>query len=888
MLRIVQSSGSSRAKSYYSTADYYAQGQELAGVWQGKGSAMLGLSGKVDRADWDRLCDNLHPASGEPLTPRHKDERRVGYDFNFHVPKSVSLLYGATHDERVLQAFRASVRDTMLEIEAEAKARVRTQGRNEDRTTGNLVWGEYVHLTSRPVDGVPDPHLHAHCFVFNATFDREEGRWKAAQLGDIKRDAPYFEAVFHSLLARRLEELGLQTVRTATGWELSGLGIGTLDKFSRRTSQIEAEAERLGITDPDAKSQLGAQTRERKAKDLDMPELRSLWLDRLTAEERRSLDAIADRIGREPVQPDDRATRDGVARAMEHAFERNSVVPERTLLAAALKQAVGRGTRSEVERLVAEQPLLRGTRNGRTLVSTAEVLDEERRLLAFAREGRGACRPLAPDRTTFSRDWLNEQQRSAVRHVLGSRDRVILIRGAAGTGKTSMMQETREALEAAGVHVHAFAPSAAASRGVLRAEGFDTADTVARLLVDPAMHAQVKGGVIWVDEAGLLGTRTMADLFELAEEQNARVILSGDRRQHGSVERGAALRLLQDEAGLRPAELKEIQRQRDRYKAAISDLAEGHTDRGFRRLDQLGWIRECDDATRNEQLATAYADSVQAGKSALVVSPTHAEGRAITQAIRTELQQRGLLSGPTHEIQTLEPVSLTIGEKHDPTAYRSGDVLVFHQNARGFRRGQRLRVGSQPVPLDQAERFEVFRPTTIPVMIGDRVRVTRNGTTVGKSDRLNNSDLFTIRGFTPEGHLIARPVEETRQAKDYVIDRDFGHLAPGFVVTSHASQGRTVNRVFIGQSSHSFAASSREQFYVSASRGREQVLVFTDDKEELLRAVDRSDERLTATELAESVDQRRRHVVRSLAELQTPARIPDRTPHQREEVDRDR
>jgi ATP-dependent exoDNAse (exonuclease V) alpha subunit len=173
-------------------------------------------------------------------------------------------------------------------------------------------------------------------------------------------------------------------------------------------------------------------------------------------------------------------------------------------------------------------------------------------------------------------------------------------------------------------------------------------------------------------------------------------------------------------------------------------------------------------------------------------------------------------------------------------------------------------------------------------MIGDRVRVTRNGTTVGKSDRLNNSDLFTIRGFTPEGHLIARPVEETRQAKDYVIDRNFGHLAPGFVVTSHASQGRTVNRVFIGQSSHSFSASSREQFYVSASRGREQVLVFTDDKEELLRAVDRSDERLTATELAESVDQRRRHVVRSLVELQTPSRNPDRTPHQREEVDRDR
>jgi ATP-dependent exoDNAse (exonuclease V) alpha subunit len=58
-----------------------------------------------------------------------------------------------------------------------------------------------------------------------------------------------------------------------------------------------------------------------------------------------------------------------------------------------------------------------------------------------------------------------------------------------------------------------------------------------------------------------------------------------------------------------------------------------------------------------------------------------------------------------------------------------------------------------------------------------------------------------------------------------------------------------VDRVFIGQSSESFPASSREQFYVSASRGKEQVTVYTDDKHALLDAVCRADERLTATEL---------------------------------------
>ncbi len=71
----------------------------------------------------------------------------------------------------------------------------------------------------------------------------------------------------------------------------------------------------------------------------------------------------------------------------------------------------------------------------------------------------------------------------------------------------------------------------------------------------------------------------------------------------------------------------------------------------------------------------------------------------------------------------------------------------------------------------------------------------------------------------------------------WTVGKDFGHLAHGYVVTSHASQGKTVDRVFVGQSSQSFPASSREQFYVSASRAREQVIIYTDDKEALLEAV---------------------------------------------------
>jgi hypothetical protein len=86
-----------------------------------------------------------------------------------------------------------------------------------------------------------------------------------------------------------------------------------------------------------------------------------------------------------------------------------------------------------------------------------------------------------------------------------------------------------------------------------------------------------------------------------------------------------------------------------------------------------------------------------------------------------------------------------------------------------------------------------------------------------------------VKNFDAEGNLVL--------ANGWTIGRDYGHLAHGYCVTSHSSQGKTVDRVFIGQSSESLPASSREQFYVSVSRGRESAVVYTDDKQALMVAI---------------------------------------------------
>src|SRR5580704_13548027 len=112
MLRVTPSTSAGGAKSYFGKSltrdDYYMAGQEVAGLWGGKAAERLGLSGPVEAESYFALCDNRHPATGQQLTPRLKEKRRVGYDWTFSAPKAVSVLYEISGDERILEAFQRS------------------------------------------------------------------------------------------------------------------------------------------------------------------------------------------------------------------------------------------------------------------------------------------------------------------------------------------------------------------------------------------------------------------------------------------------------------------------------------------------------------------------------------------------------------------------------------------------------------------------------------------------------------------------------------------------------------------------------------------------------------------------------------------------------------
>ncbi|MGB6690386.1 MAG: MobF family relaxase [Terracidiphilus sp.] len=619
MIFITPSTSATEAKDYYThqlaPSDYYTKDMaEMPGQWHGLGAELLGLRGDVQQKDFFALSDNLNPETGKNLTRNTQASRRVLFDFTFDLPKGASLAYELGGDERIPEAFRSSVNETISEMEGAMMARVRAKGADEDRVTSNMVWAGFTHRTTRPVDGVPDPQLHLHATVFNATYDATENKWKAAQFVNLVRDKGYYQTAFHSRLAGKLADLGYGIERAGNSFILAGIDKSLTDKFSRRKENIEAEAERLGITDAKAKGELGRRTREKKDPEpKSMEELRRIWNARLSDEEREAIAGA--RRGQKTFSMN---AKEAMDYALSHSFERASVVPEKDLLKTALIHSVGNASVGEVRGELSRDGIIRRERAGMRYATTRDVLREEISMTAFVRNGRGTRYKLGGENTTPALDpQLSQEQRDAALVILNSRDTVTALKGGAGTGKTRMMQATVAAIQATGKEVYAFAPSAEASRGVLRSEGFQDADTVERLLIDPEMQSKVRGHVLWVDEAGLLSVKDMKRLFDVAKAQDTRVILSGDTRQHNAVYRGDALRILERDAGMKTAELSTIRRQTNEvYREAVKAISEGdipgrdgrtRLEAGIGMLDSMGAVIEAQGEARCFPLALSQS-----------------------------------------------------------------------------------------------------------------------------------------------------------------------------------------------------------------------------------------------------------------------------------------
>ncbi|WP_152054203.1 MobF family relaxase [Tautonia marina] len=898
-----------RAELYYARSDggYYHGEHGLHAEWAGRGAAMLGLEGPPEFDQFRNMLHGLDPFTGEQLTARLRDNRIPAWDVTASVPKGVThAIEGG--DVRVHEALWESFREALAMLEGYATTRVRVDGKHEDRITGNLVAYAVEHAETRPtVDEslpedhpwrvMPDEDRHIHGVVLNLTFDDAEGRWKAVKFRPLMDLRKFFDRSFDAILAKKLSGLGYEI---ETKWQNSEQGgsryyswdirpapsfepdwQSALEKSSRRTRDIDAteaaivaENRELDATAPDslstvARDRLAATSRQTKRDDLTLEECREYWRSRQTGAERR---AIAETIKRamrgENGRPENTPER-AVAFAMRHHFEQESTLPPETLMTTALERSLGAASPEDIERELKRQGVILVERDGERVATTPELLAEERGMADWAMAGRGAVAPIGVS-GGLEREYLNRGQWEAVTGLLTSENRVNLIEGPAGAGKSSLLKKFAEGAALQGQAV-TWLGTTATSVKVLNQEGFE-ADTLARFLLDEKMQAAAQNGRVVVDESSMLSHADAVKLMEVVKRQNLKLIVVGDPRQHGSIGRGAFMRLLKDYGHIRPFRLTEILRQESpEYREAAGLLYEGKAAEGFDALDRLGWVHEmANGEERVQRMAEEYVAAAEEFEHlppqarVLAVAPTHAEANLMTAEIRSRLREKGRLGSEEREVLRLMPVMTSLAERSESSTYRPGDVIQFHQNAKGFRKGERLVVTDpNSVPVSQAERFSLYRPETLSLSTGDVVRFTGTVKSLDGKHRLKNGDTQVVSGFDRKGNIVLE--------NGWKVSRDAGHLRHGYVETSMGSQGRTVKRVILGMSSMSLPATSMEQMYVSATRAKQQLSLFTDDKEAVRERIQKSSLKRLALDLMpaakpdparEEQERRQRHLAR--------------------------
>lgn len=763
----------------------------------------------------------------------------AGFDFTFSVPKSVSILWGvadAGTQALLVDAHHDAVAQVLAMLERDvAVTRAGVHGRAgavAQKAVVGVAATAYDHWDSR----AGDPQLHTHVVVANKARTVDDGKWRTLDGQPLYRSVVALSEHYNAVLADTLTRtFGLEWERRARGanrspgFEIAGVGEELITMFSHRGRNIEAELDRriaeyevtYGRRPPvktiiEMRSSITVETRPPKEIH-SLAELTTDWRARAA----RSLGADATqwarallargargdsgRPARGLLRADDvspgvvaevaRATVGAVsqkrstwrhwnlwAEASRQTMEwRFATVEDREAAVGAIVEEAKRVSISLTPPELAYSPGIFRRSDGTSLFrpkhgvtfTSEEILAAEDRLLA---RGENRNSPMVDlevieevSESEVLGHLLSDEQVANLATIAVSGRQVDLLIGPAGAGKTTAMR----ALHAAWTSVHGkdtvvgLAPSAAAAQ--VLADDLDVAcDNTAKWLHEHD-HGRAqfrKGQLVVVDEATLAGTLTLDRLTGLAAEAGAKVLLVGDWAQLQSVDAGGAFPLLVAARDDTP-ELTEVHRFTNEWeKLASIDLRNGRT----RVISTYFRHERVRDGTHDEMVDAAFLawrSDLRAGRSGLLVTESNDAMRELNERARAERIKEGETL-PSREVELV-----------DGTRASVGDLIITRQNDR---RIHALRGGW--------------------VKNGDRWRVT---------DVLHDGSVVAQRLGMRFGASVVLSAW-------YVAE----HVDLGYAITAHRAQGMTVDTAHVVVT----GSTSRENFYVSMTRGRESNIAY--------------------------------------------------------------
>lgn len=802
MLSISQISGDGSYYTSLAQERYYLHDQARS-EWMGVGAERLGLSGEVKAEDFKRLLAGFHPRTGEPLVQNAGAEKRqLGWDLTGNAPKAVSTGYAVSPLEVTLKGMSPTpnMRHEFAEAHIEA---IRRMQKYLDGVAGRTRRGkgglerEAVNLVAAAFHEYSnrngEPHIHTHLIVLNLA-ERADGSFGTIVSQDLYRHKMAAGAIYRAELAHQLRRrLGLKLTPQRIGFGIEGIPDTLNEAFSQRRAEIEAALDGSGFSGPQAARVAAENTRAAKKR----------------------------------VAPD------VLFQEWAETGARHGLCPERVL---ALRQPghVHRPPRltpeivhGEIERLLNHQSFFSERELVRRLAEhSPEAGIPARHILGTARRATAGLIDLGVHQheRKFTTQAMLDLECELVRNaVTGQHDRrhgVAESVVAQAIAARQLSEEQKGALK----HITLEAGTIRLVHGL--------AGTGKSVMLDAAREAWTKAGyqVIGCALAGK-AVEGLQKSSGIESHTIARLLLQWGRTESAVRPLSPRSVLVVDEAGMvGTRQLKELLDQAVQAGAKVvlvgdtKQLPAIQAGSPFNALSQLLGEASLTDIRRQ---VTDW------GRTAV---KRLAEGQV--RAAINILQDKGLVQvAPTREEATRQ---LLREWSHEPAPERVLMLAGTHEEVAWLNRGAQQQRRASGLTGKQTCLIggKSFHP-------GDRLLFGRNDRKLG----VTNGTLGTLVGER-EGSAVVH-LDNGRTA---FIPTNHEHVRLGYAVTTHKSQGTTVDRAFV---LFSDTMQSREATYVQVSRARHSAKLFLSEDQagdpelsDAIRAMERSQAKGMALDLA--------------------------------------
>ena len=860
--------GTKKLEEYYNEEDYYlGKGDERFQLhFDGKIADQLGIKGVADKKTWEAVTRGDFSAFGEKKLWNGKGQHRIGADIGFSAPKSFSIAALVNGDERLIEVHKKAIEACKKVYEEECVVARYGHGSNIWKNPKQALFAHVTHISNRD----QEPQLHEHLLILNVTRG-EDGQLRKMESKLLVEKQKLLNEIYLQKLAEGARELGydVEWRKSLNGNvvqpEIKDVSREQIQAFSQRSAEVEEYLkDKYGVNAQEATAKqrrTAALATRKKKEETNLESLRKTWK---VEADKLGVRIVTSNDRRSDSRYNDQHVKKALGDALGHFLERESAVQESQLLAKGMFFGREHGIRyDDIKKCyddmkkngqVIEKEGLRANK----LITDKKSLYFETKLIESVRRGKGQVEPVESKERIIEKlatTRLSDEQKEVAAFLLSSTDRVVGVNGYAGAGKTHTLKPVVEVLKEKGFDVIGLAPSHKAVEAM--GDAGITGQTMQSFIHPAHMSENLERmsakTVIVLDEAGMVSTEDMGKVINMAEKAGARVILSGDIKQHQSVEAGPAFKIVQNIARGDTKFIKTIVRQANAEEAvreSLRDVAED-VKNSARKLLQAGLIKEIEN--REElygTVAVEYVHSIRKGVDTVVITETNKDRIEINRQIR-----KILFNGEEERhVSVFRVKNMTEAEKKNRTCYEVGDSVRFQREyaTLDVKVGEVYKVkqfvsdkvailedkAGKEIKFDitKYKSFDIGKVEEMPVCVGERIRITDNS--LLKKAGLTNGMQGEIVGFGEK--TIHVTLENGRKT---ALSLESAPIDYRYAGTGHSTQGKTVTHEILVRDP---AVSDARSFYTDVTRTKKSAVVYTSNTEHLLQKLGTTKEKLLA------------------------------------------